>query len=119
MVVSLANFRNITVDTNGTAQIGGGNRLGDIALALNEKGRALPHGVCPYVGVGGHASFGGFGFASRMWGLTVDTISAFDAVMANGTVVENITKESEPDLFWVRLALCRPLHSGNSVSPQS
>lgn len=32
-----------------------GYRLGDIALALNEYGRALPHGRCTYVGIGGHA----------------------------------------------------------------
>jgi FAD/FMN-containing dehydrogenase len=32
-----------------------GNRLGDVALALNDYGRAIPHGRCSYVGVGGHA----------------------------------------------------------------
>ena len=31
-----------------------GVRLGSVALALNDNGRAMPHGVCPYVGVGGH-----------------------------------------------------------------
>lgn len=36
-----------------------------------------------------------------MWGLTVDTITGFDAVLANGTVVEKVTKDSEPDLYWV------------------
>ena len=27
--------------------VGGGVRLGDLVLGLNEKGRALPHGECP------------------------------------------------------------------------
>jgi FAD/FMN-containing dehydrogenase len=40
---------------NGTALIETGNRLGDVALTLNAKGRALPHGTCLYVGIGGHA----------------------------------------------------------------
>ena len=46
----------ISVDpTTFKATIGPGNRLGDVALALNNAGRALPHGVCPYVGIGGHS----------------------------------------------------------------
>lgn len=101
LIIELSNFKKITVEEDGIAKIGAGNRLGDVALALNEKGRGLPHGTCPYVGIGGHASYGGYGYASRMWGLTVDTITGFDAVLANGTVVENITKGSEPDLYWV------------------
>ena len=46
---------NIDVSPSGIGTIQTGNRLGDIALALNAKGRALPHGLCPYVGIGGHA----------------------------------------------------------------
>jgi FAD/FMN-containing dehydrogenase len=56
LVVDLSNFKKITVDsTQNTAVIETGNRLGDIALALNNAGRALPHGTCPYVGIGGHS----------------------------------------------------------------
>lgn len=103
LIIELSSFRTVSVadDEDRTAKVGAGMRLGDVAIALNEKGRGLPHGTCPYVGIGGHGSLGGFGFASRMWGLTVDTITAFDAVLANGTVVEKVTAESEPDLFWV------------------
>lgn len=57
LVVDLSNFKAITANpSNGTALIESGNRLGDIALALNDAGRALPHGSCPYVGIGGHSS---------------------------------------------------------------
>lgn len=61
LVVDLARLTRISVDqSNGQADIGAGNRLGDVALALNKQGaRALPHGTCAYVGLGGHASFGG------------------------------------------------------------
>ena len=56
LVIDLSKLKNITVDNNaGTAVIQTGNRLGDVAQALNDQGRALPHGTCPYVGVGGHA----------------------------------------------------------------
>lgn len=84
-----------------TASVGGGTRLGDMAIALNTQGRALSHGSCPQVGVGGHASQGGFGFASRWKGLMVDAITAVDIVLANGTIVNNLTTNVDADLFWV------------------
>ncbi|KAF8221443.1 glucooligosaccharide oxidase [Tricholoma matsutake] len=100
LVVDLSNFNGITVNpSNGTAVIESGNRLGDIALALNDAGRALPHGICPYVGIGGHASFGGWGLTSRMWGLTLDNILSINVVLANGTIVTASQKKNS-DLFW-------------------
>lgn len=53
LVVDLQNLDQVTVDSSrGTAVIESGNRLGDIALVLGKEGRALPHGICPYVGIG-------------------------------------------------------------------
>lgn len=46
----MAKFTNVTVNPAAkTAVIETGNRLGDIALALNEFNLAMPHGTCPYV----------------------------------------------------------------------
>ena len=61
VIVDLSNLKHINVDVStGVAVVGAGSRLGDIALALfNQAGRAIPHGTCPLVGIGGHASFGG------------------------------------------------------------
>jgi len=57
MVIDLENFQDIKVNSNGMANIGAGVRLGDMALSLyNQSGRALPHGTCPGIGLGGHAS---------------------------------------------------------------
>ncbi|SCV73739.1 BQ2448_6169 [Microbotryum intermedium] len=101
LVVYLSNFKSIHLKSdNRTVVVGGGAHLGDIALQLNQWGLAMAHGTCPMVGVGGHAGFGGFGFISRAWGLTLDAISAFDAVLANGTYVQGLTREQDPDLFW-------------------
>lgn len=55
MVVDLSGLTQIGVSNSGLATIHTGNRVGDIATALNDKGRALPHGICPYLGIGGHA----------------------------------------------------------------
>lgn len=110
----------VTVDrSSGAAIIGAGSRLGDIALALDEAGRGIPHGSCAYIGIGGHAGLylniclpserertslllghGGFGFASRMWGLTVDRVISMDVVLANATIVK-ASKNTNSDLFWV------------------
>ena len=55
LVVDMSNFKTFSIDSRNVATIGLGNRLGDIALALNNNGRAMPHGTCPYVGIGGHS----------------------------------------------------------------
>lgn len=100
VIVDLRNMTHIDVSSSsGIATIQTGNRLGDVALALNQKGRGIPHGSCPYVGIGGHAVHGGWGFASRMWGLTLDTIQAIDVVTADGTI-ETISNSNKADLFW-------------------
>ncbi|KAF7326616.1 Glucooligosaccharide oxidase [Mycena venus] len=100
LVIDMAKFTNVTVNpSTKTAVIETGNRLGDVALALNEYGFAMPHGTCPYVGLGGHASYGGYGFTSRMWGLTLDNILAINLVLANGTITK-ASKDVNPELFW-------------------
>jgi hypothetical protein len=52
----MSNFKTVSVDSSmNIATIGPGNWLGDVALALNDNGRAMPHGACPYVGIGEHS----------------------------------------------------------------
>ncbi|KAL0566713.1 hypothetical protein V5O48_015292 [Marasmius crinis-equi] len=100
LIVDLSNMSQIALDSSShIATIQTGNRLGDVAINLNGAGRALPHGVCPFVGIGGHSAFGGWGLTSRMWGLTLDTIKAINTVFANGTTAR-ITADNFPDLFW-------------------
>ncbi|CAA7263466.1 unnamed protein product [Cyclocybe aegerita] len=100
IVVDLRNFQKVKVDDRaGTAVIEMGTRLGDIVTSLAGHGRALPHGTCAYVGIGGHATYGGYGFTSRLWGLTIDTVLSFAVVLANGTITTASSK-ANPDLFW-------------------
>ncbi|KAH9917720.1 uncharacterized protein B0H18DRAFT_1033526 [Fomitopsis serialis] len=101
LVVDLSRLKDIHVDNStGIAIIGTGNRLGDVAISLfDQAGCALPHGTCPLVGIGGHASYGGYGFTSRQWGLTLDTVVGATVVLANGSIVE-ASASKQPDLFW-------------------
>jgi hypothetical protein len=101
VMIDLENFQTVTVDSStGIATVGAGLRLGNMATDLfNQAGRALPHGTCPGVGVGGHATHGGYGYSSRAWGLALDTIVGLDVVLANGTAVHASSTENS-DLFW-------------------
>ncbi|KAJ7270858.1 glucooligosaccharide oxidase [Mycena rebaudengoi] len=100
LVIDMSRFATVTVNAAAkTAVIGTGSRLGEIAVALNKYGLAMPHGTCPYVGIGGHSAYGGFGFTSRMWGLTLDNILSIDLVLANGTITK-ASKHINPELFW-------------------
>ncbi|KAF4581699.1 hypothetical protein EYR40_002715 [Pleurotus pulmonarius] len=100
LVVDLANMNKTAVHADGTASFQTGNRLGDVALTLfNKGGRAMAHGTCPHVGSGGHAGCGGFGFASRMWGLLIDQVEAAEVVLANGSIVQ-ASAFTNSDLFW-------------------
>ena len=49
LIVDLQSYQNISVDaTTFVATVGGGVRLGNLALAIyNQSQRALPHGTCP------------------------------------------------------------------------
>ncbi|KAL9098509.1 MAG: hypothetical protein Q9163_005842 [Psora crenata] len=100
MIIDLESFQDVHVDATGVAAVGAGVRLGNLALGIyNQAKRALPHGTCPGVGIGGHATHGGFGYSSRAWGLTLDTIVGMDTVLPNGTSV-HVSENEHPDLWY-------------------
>jgi FAD/FMN-containing dehydrogenase len=90
------------------AVVGAGARLGNIYEALGAHGRAIPAGTCPSVGIGGHALGGGFGLASRAWGLASDNLVSVQVVTADGKVVV-ADAAHHSDLFWA----CRGGGGGN------
>ncbi|KAE9390601.1 FAD-binding domain-containing protein [Gymnopus androsaceus JB14] len=95
LVVDLAKMKNISVEpVTFNAIVETGNRLGDIVLTLNDAGRRLPHGQSTYIGIGGHSGFDGFGYSSRMWGLTLDNVLSATVVLADGSIVT--ASEVEP-----------------------
>ncbi|KAH6885574.1 glucooligosaccharide oxidase [Coprinopsis sp. MPI-PUGE-AT-0042] len=100
VVVDLRNFNTVQFDgSTNRATIGPGTWLINVASALIAQGRALPHGTCPTVAVGGHAAFGGYGFMSRKHGLLLDKISEVEVVLANGTIAR-ASRDRNSDLFW-------------------
>lgn len=110
MIIHLCNFGDVAVDQDtGIAKVGGGTRLGPLGHAVWEQGRrALAHGTCSAVGIGGHYSHGGYGHFSRHWGLAMDHIVALDVVLADGSLVF-ADKDSHTDVFYVSLEDCRKI----------
>ncbi|KAL2265007.1 hypothetical protein VTJ83DRAFT_7517 [Remersonia thermophila] len=101
LTIDLAHFNQTVLAGDGvTAIVGGGVLLGHMATDLfNQNKRAVSHGVCPPVGIGGHSTHGGWGYTSRAWGLTLDHILELEVVLANGTIVKASPKVN-PDVFW-------------------
>jgi FAD/FMN-containing dehydrogenase len=107
VVVDLQRLKSVAV-SQGHGLVGAGARLGNIYNGLGAHGLAIPAGTCPSVGIGGHALGGGFGLASRAWGLASDNVLAIQIVTADGKVVVADAKH-HPDLYWA----CRGGGGGN------
>jgi FAD/FMN-containing dehydrogenase len=100
VVLDLRNVSTISVDPQtGQATIGAGALLIDVYAQLAKSGVTVPGGSCPTVGIAGVTLGGGFGLASRRFGLTVDNVVAMKIVTPDGTL-RTVDKHADPDLFW-------------------
>ncbi|WGO98053.1 FAD-binding oxidoreductase [Saccharophagus degradans] len=80
-------------------KIGAGARLGVVSNKLAERGLLLPIGRCATVGVAGLTLGGGFGFNSRKFGMTCDSLVETEIVVASGERLVCNERENA-DLFW-------------------
>ncbi|KAK8041709.1 FAD-linked oxidoreductase YvdP 2 [Apiospora rasikravindrae] len=101
LVIDLKNMQHFSMDENTwQATIGAGTKLGDVTERLHKNGkRAMAHGTCPGVGIGGHATIGGLGPSSRMWGSCLDHVMEVEVVTADGKIQRASEKENS-DLFF-------------------
>jgi FAD binding domain/Berberine and berberine like len=83
----------------GTATIGTGARVIDIAAGLAAAGAVVPVGTCATVGISGLTLGGGQGVVGRRFGLTCDSLQAATVVLADGRIVTCDTSK-DADLFW-------------------
>ena len=60
-------------------------------------------------------AFGGWGYTSRMWGLTLDTIQSLEVVLANGTIT-TLSNKAHPDLFWASMIFSVSSPYSNNVA---
>jgi FAD/FMN-containing dehydrogenase len=100
LVIDLSAMRSVRIERAGRrAFVEGGATLHDFDHEAQAFGLAAPLGINSTTGVAGLTLGGGFGWLSRMHGLTVDNLAAADIVTADGSMLH--TSDAEyPDLFW-------------------
>ncbi len=100
VMIDLSRMNKVRVDPVArTATCGGGTTLADLDAACQAQGLAVPGGTISHTGVAGLTLGGGFGWLSRMLGLSADNLNAAEVVLADGTRVR-ASADEHPDLFW-------------------
>ena len=100
LVIDVSPMRGVEFDASSeVARAQGGALLKHVDRATLPHGRAVPMGVFSDTGIAGLTLAGGYGWQSRLCGLTCDSVIAADVVTADGKVIRASAKEHS-DLFW-------------------
>ncbi|MFB3819095.1 MAG: FAD-binding oxidoreductase [Candidatus Methylomirabilales bacterium] len=100
LVIDLSMMKVARVDAGERrVTIEGGATLADLDAATQAHGLATPVGINSTTGIGGLTLGGGFGWLSRKYGLTVDSLASAEVVTAAGSAVR-ASATAHPDLFW-------------------
>ncbi|WP_295953874.1 FAD-binding oxidoreductase [Rhodoferax sp.] len=100
LLIDLSQMRAVLVDPEQeVAQVEPGATLADFDHECQAFGLATPVGINSTTGIAGLTLGGGFGWLSRMHGMTVDNLLAADVVTADGHLLYASVDEN-PDLFW-------------------
>ena len=100
LMIDLSQMSSVRIDPKSRlAHIEPGATLGDFDHEAQAFGLATPLGINSTTGVAGLTLGGGFGWLSRKYGLTVDSLTAVDIVTADGKFLRASNDENS-DLFW-------------------
>lgn len=100
LVIDVSGLQALTYHKeNQTIQIGAGHRLLPLYETLWNEGVTLPGGTCPTVGISGQTLGGGYGYLSRLFGMTCDNLLEIEMVTAQGTVI-CANENQHSDLLW-------------------
>jgi FAD/FMN-containing dehydrogenase len=103
LVIDLSRMKSVRVDpSTRRAYVEPGCTLGDLDHETQAFGLAVPVGINSTTGVAGLTLGGGFGWLSRRYGMTIDSLVSVDIVTANGELL-HCSRDEHKDLFW---ALC-------------
>lgn len=79
--------------------VGPGGRWGDVYKEAGKTNQIVVGGRLAHIGVGGFVLGGGLSYYSAQYGLACDNVDNFEAVLANGTIV-NANRQQNPNLWW-------------------
>jgi len=86
-------------DGTGLVTVPAAADIASVQTALSPRGRSIPTGSCPSVGVAGLTLGGGLGADARRHGLTCDALRSATVVLPGGEVV-TASADDHPDLYW-------------------
>ncbi len=100
VVIDLSRMRRTMVDRAARrARFEGGSLLRTVDVATQKEGLAFPAGVVSHTGASGLVLGGGFGWLTRLYGLSCDNVEGFTLVTADGSLVNANARKNE-ELFW-------------------
>ena len=100
LVIDLTRMNAVRVDAAARrAFVGPGALLADVDRAMQAVGLAVPLGINSTTGIAGLTLGGGFGWLTRLYGMTIDNLISARVVTANGSVVR-ASSDEHADLFW-------------------
>ena len=106
MVLNLSLMKSILWLDDGIVELGSGWLLQEIQDVFSPKKRLLPAGSCGTVGIAGLTLGGGYGFFSREFGLTCDSLLQVKMIGADGKIHNS---DDDPSLLWA----CKGGGNGN------
>jgi hypothetical protein len=99
-VIDTSLMRGIEVDPVAqTARVQAGVLLGELDVATQEYGLAVPVGTVSKTGAAGLTLGGGIGYLTRRFGMTVDNLLSVDVVTVDGRTL-TASEDENPELFW-------------------
>jgi FAD/FMN-containing dehydrogenase len=107
VVADVSRLHGVAV-ASGSATVGAGANLISVYASLAAQGVTIPAGSCATVGVAGLALGGGYGYASRLFGLTADNLRSVRIITADSRILE-CDASNHADLYWA----CRGGGGGN------
>jgi hypothetical protein len=100
LVIDLSRMRQVSVDhETRLGRFAGGCLLGSIDITTQKHGLVFPSGVVSHTGAAGLVLGGGFGWLTRLHGLSCDNVEGFAVVTADGSMTRANAKENL-ELFW-------------------
>jgi FAD/FMN-containing dehydrogenase len=100
LVIDFSLMRNVQVDAaDRRAWVDPGATLADVDRATQAHGLAIPLGINSTTGISGLTLGGGFGWLTRKYGMTVDSLISADMVTADG-IQRRVSATETSDLFW-------------------
>jgi FAD/FMN-containing dehydrogenase len=100
LVIDFSAMRKVRVDAQAKrARVEPGATLADVDEATQQYGLAVPAGINSTTGISGLTLGGGFGWLTRKYGMTIDSLISAELVLADGRKLRADANQNQ-DLFW-------------------